>query len=66
MGKIDIDRVGIHAALDKWLDEVEKDPLTLENGERHTFRLDGAGGNFTDDDVELVSFVIKTSKEQML
>lgn len=66
MNKVIINREALHAALDKWLDVVAADPLTLEDGERHTFRLDGAGGQFDDQDNELVSFVIKTSKEEHL
>lgn len=59
---VDMDRAGLHAELDAFLDQVEKDPLNVEDGEGHTFTLEGGGVAWTDADVRLASFDVTTSK----
>ncbi len=60
-----IDRARLHKALDAFLDEVEKRPLSVDDGEQYVFKLEGGRvGSY--DDEEIVGFMLTTSRTETI
>lgn len=49
---VKIDREGIHRRLDVWLNSIEADPLSWDNGEQHYFKVEAAIAS--DEDVDML------------
>lgn len=61
---IEMNRDRVHQLLDKFLDDVMENPLNIEDGEGHTFELFAAGGVYGNNDEELITYKVKTTKEE--
>lgn len=65
MAENNIDREGLHKALDKFLDELAKEQPSADAGESHVLSIEGMREAWADDDTALFTFSVTTTKTGM-
>lgn len=56
------DRKLVHDEIDEWLNRVEARPLSFDNGEWHSIKIDGAYAGHASDDTVIFHFMIERSE----